>query len=465
MALLSLCPPLIGCTCGVDPAAPACSLVGTRDVAFLGRVAFSNDDGSGRFTQSTLVQFDVEEIYKGLAQGVKDVWIDPGSFTSCYQRFRVGDRYVVFAHNPSGTPSTGTVTMSTRQESPKPLPPVFDSRRPPKVYVSTSCDGSREAAHAAADISWLRAFVSGKTTTRIFGRILEEQGTPLLHAEDEVGLAGATVRIEGPGGKYEEISSSAGAYSFEGVPDGTYSLDVSLDQYRLERGYQRIKLAPRACLEVNPKLVTDGEISGTARGPNGRPIAGLKIQIARVLPGGKLRHLFASRAKTDASGHFLLTALPHGDFLLGVNLGNVPTRETPYPTVYYPGSRFRSTAQALHLKPGEHISGLKLLLPEPLAPRSVSVIVVWPNGTPANRVQVFTDVNHDDPAGVVITDASGKAEPPCLQQLPYRISARDFVDTDPTKNNRRIMDGEVILPAGREPVSLRIVLNRPGLVP
>jgi hypothetical protein len=412
------------------------------------------------------VHFDVEEVYKGLAQGVKDVWLDPGSFTSCYQQFRVGAQYLVFAHNPSDRPPpAGAMTVSEQQGSSKSLPPGFDPRHPPMVYLSVSCDGSREAAYSATDISWLRAFMSGKTTTRIFGRVLEEQGVPALRVTDEVGLAGATVRIESSAGNYEAISSSTGSYSFDDVPSGIYALGVSLDQYRLERDYPSVKVAPRACAEVNPKLVTDGEIGGTALGPGNKPIDGLEIQIARVLPGGKLKYLFANRARTDASGRFNLTGLPHGDFILGVNLGEAPTRKVPYRTVYYPGSKLRSSAQTLHLTAGKHVSGLKFRLPEPLVPRNVSVVVVRPDGTPVGSVQVFTDVDHDSPAGVVVTDVNGKAKPPCLQQLPYRISVREFLDTDPTKSNRKIMDGEVTLPAGREPASLRIVLNRPGVLP
>jgi len=216
---------------------------------------------------------------------------------------------------------------------------------------------------------------------------------------------------------------------------------------------------------VNPSLNTDGEISGTALGPRGKPISGLQIQIARVLPGGKLKDLSKVYTKTDASGRFRITELPHGDFVIGVNLRDAPTRETPYATVYYPGSTLQSSAKILHLDPARRLSQLRLVLPEPFAPRDVRVTVELSDGTPVANAQVFTDVGQNGPAGLSRTDANGKADAPCLQQLPYRISARYFIDTDPTKKDRRIMDGEVILPAGREPASLRVVLNRPGLLP
>src|ERR1700678_2392365 len=72
--------------------------VEATSIVFVGRAVFNDDDGSGKFTQKTLVRFEVEEAYKGL-ENVHDVWLNPGSFTSCYQTFRVGERYLVFAND------------------------------------------------------------------------------------------------------------------------------------------------------------------------------------------------------------------------------------------------------------------------------------------------------------------------------------------------------------------------------
>ena len=54
------------CSCG--PPKPACAYL-AADAIFLGRVSFTNDDGSGRFTQATLVTFDVEERFQGRCAG------------------------------------------------------------------------------------------------------------------------------------------------------------------------------------------------------------------------------------------------------------------------------------------------------------------------------------------------------------------------------------------------------------
>lgn len=74
-----------GCWCG--PPGPASEYVEGASVVFVGKAVFSDDDGSDRFTQKTLVRFEVEEAYKGLEQQPHDVWVDPGSFTSCYATY------------------------------------------------------------------------------------------------------------------------------------------------------------------------------------------------------------------------------------------------------------------------------------------------------------------------------------------------------------------------------------------
>jgi hypothetical protein len=42
------------CSCSPAASGPACSLVGSQDVVFTGRLIYSNDDRTGRFAQGTL---------------------------------------------------------------------------------------------------------------------------------------------------------------------------------------------------------------------------------------------------------------------------------------------------------------------------------------------------------------------------------------------------------------------------
>jgi hypothetical protein len=109
--------------CDCRTAKPACAYL-EADAIFLGRVSFTNDDGSGTFAQATVVRFDVQEAFKGIAPGTKQVWVDPGSFTSCYEEYHLGERYLIFARRKGQIPTESaamSVATGTKNRT-KPFP-------------------------------------------------------------------------------------------------------------------------------------------------------------------------------------------------------------------------------------------------------------------------------------------------------------------------------------------------------
>jgi hypothetical protein len=149
-----------GCFCA--PQGPASDYVEGASIVFVGTAVFSDDDGSNKFTQKTLVRFQVEEGYKGLAQQVQDVWVDPGSFTSCYAKYRVGERYLVFGYDRASVRiHTASITLERdrRQSKSKPAPPGFDPKNPPTVYWAPKCTGTRQVtSQTDTQISYLREY-------------------------------------------------------------------------------------------------------------------------------------------------------------------------------------------------------------------------------------------------------------------------------------------------------------------
>jgi hypothetical protein len=107
----------------------------------------------------------VEEAYKGL-ENVHDVWLNPGSFTSCYQTFRVGERYLVFANDRGNSPPDTlsiTVIPDNRESKHKPVPSGFDPKNPPKVYWAPECVGTRRIGpetekETGEEIDYLRKY-------------------------------------------------------------------------------------------------------------------------------------------------------------------------------------------------------------------------------------------------------------------------------------------------------------------
>jgi hypothetical protein len=151
-----------GCECG--PPGHASVYVKEASLVFVGKVVFTDDDGSGKFTQRTLVHFEVEELFKGLKSDVRDVWIDPGSCTSCYAEYKVGERFLVFAYGGSLLPKdTSAMSAASNGCKVKPFPAAFDSKNPPKVYFAPECSGTRQIVREtessmAREVDWLRKY-------------------------------------------------------------------------------------------------------------------------------------------------------------------------------------------------------------------------------------------------------------------------------------------------------------------
>jgi len=194
--------PAIACDCGRPR--PACVYVGQAKAVFVGKVDFTDDDGSGTFLQKTLVRFEVEESFKGLASDMRYVWIDPGSFTSCYAEYHVGERYLVFAYG-GGVMPPDTATMSigaNGQPKKKPLPLGIDPKNPPMVYSSAECTGTRQITvenerFILPEIDYLREFKAGTALPMVTGRVTQDDDFGIF---DPPGLAGVKVMVTGPAG-------------------------------------------------------------------------------------------------------------------------------------------------------------------------------------------------------------------------------------------------------------------------
>jgi hypothetical protein len=159
--------PSFSCECG--PPGHASRNVKEASVAFVGKVVFTDDNGSGKFTQQTRVHFEVEEALKGLGPETHDVWVDPGSFTSCYAEYRLGDRYLVFAYGGAVLPKdSAAVSFASGQSKPKPLPRGIDPKNPPKIYSAPECSGTRQITSETKDavsreVDYLRKYKENAT--------------------------------------------------------------------------------------------------------------------------------------------------------------------------------------------------------------------------------------------------------------------------------------------------------------
>lgn len=419
-ALAVLSRAAVACDCH---AYPVCFYVSHADIIFLGKVTYSNDNGLGTFVQATLVRFEVEEVFKGQPTNPHEVWIDPGSFTSCYAEYQVGKRYLVFASSNWDFTHIIATTIIKGPGPPKPLPPGFDRDHPPTVYLAPECTGTREVPEQVdlGDLAFLRSWKAGKTVTRVYGRVLDH-AYAAWPQPDPPALRGATVTLTGATLRRTATTDSHGAYSFTGIPAGQYSLSAALDGYRGFPNAFAFDLAPGTCGYAEFDMITDGVLEGTVNSSLGRPVKGIEVRVQRVLPGGALD--FVGFQITDKRGAFLFSDVPQGDFQLGVNLDSAPTAAQPYPRFYFPGT---TQPTSIHLNLHEHRRGLVLKLPPPLKIRTVGVRVAWADSTPVAGATVSAFGVDGEIVEVAQTDKSGYAKLRCLADVTYQIEAQKWL--------------------------------------
>jgi len=421
--LTTFASPAAACECKL---LPVCSYVGRSEVIFLGKATYSNDDGSGGFDQATLIRFEVEEAFKGLPADVHEVWIDPGSFTSCYAEYPTGEQYLVFASSKLDTSNVVAMTVIKDRRGLKPPPPGFDPSHPPMVYLANECSGTREISSGAdtsraGDLAFLRAWQKGQTTTRVYGHVLEgsRHGQPVVDpATDE----SAKVTLTGTSGKQTTVPDGNGEFSFDGLSPGRYSLDASMDGYRAFPPAVALDVAPGTCGYVDLGLVADGTLEGIVKDHLGHPAPQIGLVAQRLLPGGTAETI--AHEITDNRGAFRFANLPSGDFQLGVNIDRWPSTDAPYAKSYYPGA---TQPTSIHLTLNEHRKGLAFNLSPPLKTRTVNVRVTWADSTPVPKAHVDALYMDGQAGELAQTDAFGNARLVCLSGVRYRLEANKWL--------------------------------------
>jgi hypothetical protein len=446
-------PPLSACDCG--PAGPACAYVGRAAVVFIGTVEFTDHDPSLGVRQSTHVGFKVEEGFKGVPSDVRTIWIDPGSFTSCYAEYHVGERLLVFAYGGRTMPQDASMmSVVPGQLKPKPVPPGMNQGAQTLVYSAPECSGTRLAdAHDRGldlDIDYLRQFGAGAATLSVRGRVTEDSGFGIFGLDPLPGLSGAAVSLTGSGIARSTITDQDGYYVFPNTPAGTYMVTPTLRFYVAPRGTREVEVAVAGCGAADFDMIGSGSVTGTLLDSRGSPAAKVRTEILRLNRDGKPIFYAEKDVVTNDEGQYRFTELPKGDFQVGVNLFRPPDPETPYkPTKW-------SVADSVHLSPGEHRQVSPIRLPPRLAVRKVVAEVRWPDGRFASGVTVWGDVENQ-PAASGETDANGIADFEVLEGLHYLVEAKIWVG--PQDHREVARSGVIDLTPGDAPIHLKLVLS------
>jgi hypothetical protein len=256
---------------------------------------------------------------------------------------------------------------------------------------------------------------------RIAGTIVDaDSGRPVRFAAVSITASSTEMAL---------VTGDDGAFSFDWLPAGSYTLRVSKRGY-LDTAYgqsrpgtdtvgRRIALANREAVErlVIP-LSHGGSVSGVVRDDHGDPIYKANVRVSRwVMRNGARKLETVDSVETDERGRYRVALLPPREYVVSVlpsedaiPEGKEDKKASPagFAPIFYPSSLSARGAETLALGLGEDRGGIDLQLKTVRLGR-VTGLVLGADGRPAPDMPiVLIDPEHADVEHGSGTDPQGR---------------------------------------------------------
>lgn len=460
----------LACTCVPNP--PPCVAFRNTPSVFVGLVTSVDEEKTEfvRFGKKETIRigltahFVVEEALKGVTTATVDVQTGGGG-GDCGYHFERGERYLVYAYPSEGGALSSTMSMT-----------VLGGRASVKANAlrTSICTRTRPLAEATDDIELIRALSAGSPQTRIFG-VIAEYFDPLVRRDSsKFGYAkpfpNVVIKARGVDAQYEAKSGADGIYRIINPKTGAYHISVEYPEHygaAFKEGPVNVEVTTQTCsAEALFWIQIDGRISGRVFNPNGKPVGkDVQVSIVSADSSGKgLPFLESRSAYTDSEGRYSFNGVAPGTFILGVNIANVPFKQSPYDRIYYPSVSESSKARIITLTTGQKVEGLDLHLSRQLNQITITGYVVRANGARADKAHVSL-YDTEDPEREVFgfeaeTDSRGRFVITCFKGRRYKLHAylsKDyFVGTG-------VQSEDVDIKANANLQNVKIVLNKKGI--
>jgi hypothetical protein len=136
---------------------------------------------------------------------------------------------------------------------------------------------------------------------------------------------------------------------------------------------------------AEPIRLPTGYIEGKLVSPDGKRYEDIWVSATRT--DAENEFIGTGDADTDKNGHFKIS-VPPGEYVVGVNVIRPASEPFPFRRTYAPSAHSFEAAGVYKVADGEHAKA-DILLDDPLEPRSIPVVVQWPDGRPVEDANVW----------------------------------------------------------------------------
>ena len=222
-----------------------------------------------------------------------------------------------------------------------------------------ACGRTRLASEAQEDLAYFREMKAPGSGGRIFGSVRHEEPDFVAHGTRDRGpIAGLTIRLQGRGLNREVSTANDGAFDFDGLLPGEYTLSLGApERMLLEPHLSGVYSTPapgsftvrlryaRGCMPISFTVREPGGIRGVLLDERGAPFEGELVHAIAAVHAGTSQHVPVERVRTGAGGRFEFTPLPRGQYVLVLNLDDRPESTEFDRRVYHPGTRVPGEAK------------------------------------------------------------------------------------------------------------------------